>query len=551
MQVLNETQCSLEEYLIAVAQKERITFKLLCKSPFADQFKLISAVINSTNARQVMHHASIGSNVIPTCACGKTVKWNSDAFAYRKYCSKSCTAKYSVEERKARNLSTIGVEWHSKTAEWRSTVEATSLAKFGTAHYSKTAEYLESRTRSNKEKYGVEHVMQVSSVVDTVKSTNVKRYGVDNPAKSAAIKSKIRNTNLTRYGTECVLSNNTIREAIATTNLEKYGVTNPQQNSAIKRKAVDTTRSKYYTVDQLEKLGDREWLCEQQRNKSVGEIAEELGVSSSNLCKIFHKHSIEIVNHSSSSLERRLQDYYRSKNITFVANTRSVIPPREIDLYFPEHNLAVEVNGCYYHSEQFGKDSTYHISKTRACEEKGIRLLQFWDYEVKNKFNVVTSIIDRSLGILPVVDATICNVVVNHSAVRIFFKETSLVNNIGNMNIGLEQNGQLVCCVDVNYNSDCYEILNISTLCGLHVTNSINTIVKHLTRDCNRVPVIANVDLRYQTVTELLSEKFDIINYSNPRYFLINNSGGITRYSDSQSFKVWDCGAVTLCYNAL
>lgn len=341
MQVSNETQCSLEEYMIAIAQKSRITFGFLCKSPFADQFKAISTAIVSTNTRQVMYHASIRSNTIPTCGCGAQVKWNNDAFAYRKYCSKSCTAKASGIERKKHNLLTIGVEWHSQTEEWKAKVAATSLAKFGVTHYSKTTKYLESRTRSNREKYNVDHVMQVPSVVESAKATNLNKYGVDNPAKSAEVKSKIRSTNLSQYGAGCVLASSVIKDAIATTNLEKYGVANPQQNAAIKRKSVDTVRLNYYSAYQLEKLNDDSWLREQQSTRSVGEIAEDLGVSSSNLCKIFHKHGIAIVNHSSSSLERNLQEYYSAKNIQFVANSRSVIAPRELDLYFPEYGVAV------------------------------------------------------------------------------------------------------------------------------------------------------------------------------------------------------------------
>ena len=547
-QVLNETQCSLEEYLSAIAQKGRITFKLLCKSPFADQFKAISTAINSTNARQILYHASIGSNAIPTCACGTQVKWNADAFAYRKYCSKSCTAKASVSERKKHNLSTIGVEWHSQTEEWKSKIAKTSLANFGTTHYSKTAEYLESRTRSNRAKYGVDHVMQLPAVVDTVKSTNVERYGVDNPAKSADVKSKISNTNLIRYGTNCVLSNNAIRETIAATNLEKYGVSNPQQNAAIKRKAVDTTRLNYYSTYQLAKLNDVEWLREQQSTRSVGEIASALSVSSSNLCKIFHKHDIEIVNHSSSSLERKLQEYYTAKNIQFVANTRSIIAPRELDLYFPEYGVAVEVNGCYFHSEQFGKDSTYHISKTRACEEQGIRLLQFWDYEVESKFDVITSIIDKSLGILPIVDATHCSVVFDRSSANEFFKENSLVEMRGNMCIGLEQDGQLICCADVNYHCACYEILNISTVCGLHIANIVNVLVAYVTRNFDADYIVATVDLRVGTTTEFLAAGFEIVENIEPQYFLINSSGCITNSNDEGTFKVWDCGAALLAY---
>lgn len=52
---------------------------------------------------------------------------------------------------------------------------------------------------------------------------------------------------------------------------------------------------------------------------------------------------------------------------------------RELDIYVPDHKLAIEYNGIYYHSEEMGKDEQYHRGKWLACKEKGITLLQIWE----------------------------------------------------------------------------------------------------------------------------------------------------------------------------
>ena len=63
---------------------------------------------------------------------------------------------------------------------------------------------------------------------------------------------------------------------------------------------------------------------------------------------------------------------------------------QELDLFLPDYNLAIEVNGAYWHSL---KDEHYHINKLNRCESNGIRLLQFYDLEINFNLDWVKSII--------------------------------------------------------------------------------------------------------------------------------------------------------------
>ena len=81
-------------------------------------------------------------------------------------------------------------------------------------------------------------------------------------------------------------------------------------------------------------------------------------------------------------------------------NTRSIIPPYEIDLYFPEQKVGVEICGLYHHSHTMVGDKDYHNRKFLMCEEKGIRLLQFWTSEVRDNLPLVVSMIKSHLGLL-------------------------------------------------------------------------------------------------------------------------------------------------------
>jgi hypothetical protein len=51
-----------------------------------------------------------------------------------------------------------------------------------------------------------------------------------------------------------------------------------------------------------------------------------------------------------------------------IRNDRKILNGKEIDILIPELNLGFEYNGLRWHSEKFGKDKRYHISKLEECE---------------------------------------------------------------------------------------------------------------------------------------------------------------------------------------
>lgn len=80
-----------------------------------------------------------------------------------------------------------------------------------------------------------------------------------------------------------------------------------------------------------------------------------------------------------------------------VENTRSVIAPKELDIYLPEKNFAIEYNGLYWHSGE-RIDKRAHLDKTLACKEKDIKLFHVFSDEWENKGDIVKSMILHRLG---------------------------------------------------------------------------------------------------------------------------------------------------------
>lgn len=75
-----------------------------------------------------------------------------------------------------------------------------------------------------------------------------------------------------------------------------------------------------------------------------------------------------------------------------IRNTRNVISPYELDFYLPQHNLAVEYNGLYWHCE-LNKSKDYHKQKTEQCRAKDIQLFHIFSDEWREKRDIITSML--------------------------------------------------------------------------------------------------------------------------------------------------------------
>jgi very-short-patch-repair endonuclease len=92
-----------------------------------------------------------------------------------------------------------------------------------------------------------------------------------------------------------------------------------------------------------------------------------------------------------SDLETIIKNFLIEHDIFFQHKNRTILENRkELDFYIPEHNLAIEVNGLFYHNE-FIVDKNYHLNKTNECEKAGIRLIHIFTDEFKQNRKIVRS----------------------------------------------------------------------------------------------------------------------------------------------------------------
>jgi len=81
---------------------------------------------------------------------------------------------------------------------------------------------------------------------------------------------------------------------------------------------------------------------------------------------------------------------------------RSLIAPRELDIYLPNQRLAVEYCGMYWHSigaqEDVAKQKRRHAEKHQLCKDVGVRLITLYESEWKQNNYAVRRLLRNAVG---------------------------------------------------------------------------------------------------------------------------------------------------------
>jgi hypothetical protein len=96
---------------------------------------------------------------------------------------------------------------------------------------------------------------------------------------------------------------------------------------------------------------------------------------------------------SSSKMEYSLLDDLKLKYSGEIIH-RYKIDNTEIDIFVPEFNLGIELNGLHWHKD----DSNKHLDKYLKCKEIGIELIQFTDLDFQYKYDIMISMILNKLN---------------------------------------------------------------------------------------------------------------------------------------------------------
>lgn len=100
-----------------------------------------------------------------------------------------------------------------------------------------------------------------------------------------------------------------------------------------------------------------------------------------------------------SQAETLIANYVKEIEPTKVFSSDRSLIGKELDIYIPSKRIAIEYNGLYWHSEQQGKDKTYHYNKWLACQREGVQLIQIWEDEWINNPDLIKRMLKTKLGL--------------------------------------------------------------------------------------------------------------------------------------------------------
>jgi len=451
-------------------------------------------------------------------------------------------------------------------------------------------EILAKKAASNLKKFG-SHPMHNAACRTKLRETFIEKYGVDNPRKSEEVKKKLRATWTAKYGVDNPSKNQEVIEAIRTDALARYVTSKDEiigKRRATYLKQTGFTCNKHYHIskESIIRMKDLVWLSDQHfvLKKSIAQIAKELGVSPTPILLLLTRSNIDVIRHGGDSAEQReLHEFISSiidDSTAIQSNNRHIIAPKEIDIFLPEQKLAIELDGIYWHSEEKGKHSLYHLNKTRQCESLGIKMIHIYDAEWndQNKQKIIKSRISHLLGKSKKIFARKCVIKeISSEDCRNFLTANHIQGNCpAKIKLGL-YNDNILCAVgtfggsryDKKYE---WELLRYTAIIGVTIVGGASKILKHFISNYNTTSIISYADRRWSEASGTVYSEigFTQIGSSLPnyKYFKINKGQAIlssrnqfqkhmlgkklelfdpdlTEYENMSMngyHKIWDCG---------
>lgn len=549
----NADQDKLVDEVNRLVKCYQINSKKIELSPFKEYFLNIKLRFNLTSYRHVMYHALNGE--VPVCVCGNLRKWN--GHDYTRYCSTKCSTSSPEVREKTINtcMSRYGAAAPAQSQAVKDKAVKTSIERFGVEYHSQLEEVKLAKKETSLQKFGTVSPLLSPGVRAKSQETLMSNYGVTHPSQSPEIRNQTKQTTLNRYGVDNVFKSELIKTKIQETLISNYGVTHPSQSpeivqkiketylgrtredddfiNDINAKRINTSMEKYgvahhnqrhFSQAALDFLENDNIFMKAVDSGMVFKVAASLGISSWPIYQKLKKLGITI-DKKSSEFEREVlafvQSNYQGK---IIQNTRAIIEPKEIDIFLPEINLAIECNGSYWHSELNGKSKTYHLDKTNGCRSANITLVHIWEHDWIKSRDIFESMLLNKLGKLHKVYARQCIVKeVSSNEAKTFFNNNHLQGNCNSsIRIGLYHDNELISCMSfgkTRFNKKVqYEMLRFATKKKTSVVGGASKLFNYFVKLYSPNSVISYANRLYATGNVYAKLGFEFTGNTSPGY---------------------------------
>jgi hypothetical protein len=233
-----------------------------------------------------------------------------------------------------------------------------------------------------------------------------------------------------------------------------------------------------------------------------------------------------------------------------IQNDRKILSGKELDIYIPDKNIAIEFNSLYYHSElSGGKDKEYHLNKTNRCNELGIKLIHVRDIEWYYKQDIIKKRLSHILKpAVKKIYARNCEVILlDKSQKNKFLNENHLqASDKSQIWLGLKYENEITSVMTFGSLRSIMGSINIKNNYELyrytstyHIIGGASKLLKFFIKTYNPSKIItySNLDWGYSSFYEKIG--FIYASQTPPNYWYIKN-GKLTHRSNFQKHKLRD-----------
>lgn len=233
------------------------------------------------------------------------------------------------------------------------------------------------------------------------------------------------------------------------------------------------------------------------------------------------------VSKEEKKLLKFIKTYYYGN---IISNDTTILNGHELDIYLPDLNLAIELNGDRFHSDLYKKKS-YHLNKTKECNNKGIHLMHIWMTDWIKKQDIIKSLILNKLGYTPTrIYARKTEIREVPTNVSQQFLEINHLQgqSISNKRIGVYYKNELVQIMTFGklrratgqtHKENSYELIRLCSKLNTQVLGGSNKLLKYFIKTYNPQYILSYANRDWATGNVYEKMGFDFIRYTSPGYF--------------------------------
>lgn len=262
-------------------------------------------------------------------------------------------------------------------------------------------------------------------------------------------------------------------------------------------------------------------------DRSWADLAEQFNVPYCMVRNAFRQHQIEPRNKGRqvSSAEIQLGELLDSLGVAYERSNRTVLAGRrELDIYIPSLNLAIEYCGLFWHSDRNNYPPNKHQEKFLECQQLGIKLITLFEDEWLLKRDIVESRIRSLVKQNQRVYARACAVETLPRAVATAKLNEWHIQGARNssFNVSLTHHGQPVAVLTYGkprYGKEDVEVIRYATVPGITVVGGFSRLLKRVADITGADTIVSYSDNRWGDGNVYKQSGMTKCSVTQPSYF--------------------------------